>query len=312
MKNKFYYSIHSRGVDTVAVWTVFGSTFTVGEFNLASHAADVNSFNAHVLDLVNAEDALGLARSSRNDTFKWLGSVCSRSLQLMSGSLPKGHSLLGEIKKVYAIPGASMEAGNRRCLDLVGVWGRVNAFRAAQTPPQPPIKVDETVVSAFQSTLGNFALLITDAASKSGQLSDKRTALRDAATRVDQNNKRWYQAWTGHFPKGTAGRNALSLIDTGPSQPKPGQGVFLGVQVLPNLTVKLSLDGARATSFTLLHKGPSSPAFSVLVDGLTLKSYEHITAETGAHQYKLVPHNSAGDGPESVVLSVQVAQQAAA
>ena len=84
MKNKFYYSIHSRGVDTVAVWTVFGPTFTVGEFNLASHAADVNSFNAHVLDLVNAEDALGLARSSRNDTFKWLRNVCSRSLQLMS------------------------------------------------------------------------------------------------------------------------------------------------------------------------------------------------------------------------------------
>lgn len=296
----------------MAVWTVFGPTFTVGEFNLASHAADVNSFNAHVLDLVNAEDALGLARSSRNDTFKWLRSVCSRSLQLMSGSLPKGHALLGEIKKVYAIPGASMEAGNRRCLDLVSVWGQVNAFRATLNPPLAPIKVDDTVVSGFQSTLGNFALLITDTATKSGKLSEKRTALRYAATRVDENNKRWYKAWTGQFPKGTAGRNALSQIDTGPSQPKPGQGVFLGVQVLPNLTVKLSLDGARATSFTLLHKGPTSPAFSVLVDGLVLKSYEHVTSEAGAHQYKLVPHNSAGNGPESVVLTVPVAQQAAA
>ena len=312
MKNKFYYSIHSRGVDTVAVWTVFGLTFTVGEFNLASHAAEVNSFNARVLDVVQAEDALGLVRTSRDDTSVWLRSVCSRALQLISGTLPKGHALGGEVAKVYGIRGASQEAINRRCLDLVGVWAQVNAFRAAQTPPQPPIKVDETVVSGFQSFLGNFALLITEVSTKRGMLSEKNTNLRHAATRVDQNNKRWYKAWQGQFPKGSAARGALNLIDTGPSQRKPGQGVFLGVQVLPNLTVKLFLDGARATSFTLLHKGPSSPAFSVLVDGLTLKMYEHVTSEAGEHQYKLVPHNSAGNGPESVVLTVLVAQQAVA
>ena len=75
---------------------------------------------------------------------------------------------------------------------------------------------------------------------------------------------------------------------------------------------KISLTCNTTTSFTLLHKGPASAVFSVLADGLTMKSFEHATVEAGEHQYKLVPHNSAGDGPESVVLKVQVAQQAAA
>ena len=39
---------------------------------------------------------------------------------------------------------------------------------------------------------------------------------------------------------------------------------------------------------------------------------ERLPALDDKHQYKLVPHNSAGDGAESVVLTVQVAQQAAA
>ena len=312
MTKKFYYVIHSRGVDTVAVWTLFGATFNVGELTLAAHAAEVNSFNGRVLELVQAEDALGMARSNRDETAATLRTVCSRALQLISGSLPQGHALNKEVAKVYGIRGASLEAMNRRCLDLVGVWEQANVFRAAQSPAQPPITVDATVVSGFQSSLGNFALQITQVSTKRGHLSEKMTNLRNAATRVDQNNKRWYRAWQGQFAKGTAAREALNLIDTGPKQSKPGQGVFLEAQALAELVLKLSFDGARATSFTLLHKGPASPAFSVLADGLTLKSFEHATGEAGEHQYKLIPHNSAGDGPESVVLTVQVAQQAVA
>ena len=78
------------------------------------------------------------------------------------------------------------------------------------------------------------------------------------------------------------------------------------------IIVRLSFGAARARTFTLLHKGPTSPAFSVLADGLALKSFEHATGEVGEHQYKVVPLNSAGHGAESVVLKVQVAQQAAA
>jgi hypothetical protein len=50
----------------------------------------------------------------------------------------------------------------------------------------------------------------------------------------------------------------------------------------------------------------------VLADGLTVRTFEHTSVAVGAHHYKVVPHNSAGDGTESVVLEIAIAQENAA
>jgi hypothetical protein len=104
----------------------------------------------------------------------------------------------------------------------------------------------------------------------------------------------------------------LNLIDTGPSQTIPGQGVFLGSEVLGNSSVKLSFDGARGTTFKLLYKGPGDAVFRVLAEGLTGKTFVHEGVAEGGHTYKVIPSNSAGTGAESVPYVVTVAQQAAA
>jgi hypothetical protein len=195
---------------------------------------------------------------------------------------------------------------------LVIAWQAVNTHRSAMAPAQQPLLVGLKSVQELQSDLGNYAQLLKNVSAKEDPLATRREAVGNIAVRVDRNNKRWYKAWLGQFPAGSVPRAALSIIETGSTPAQPGPATFLTVQLLPNLLVRLSFGAARARTFTLLHKGPASPAFSVLADGLTLKSFEHATGEAGEHQYKLVPHNSAGDGAESVVLKVQVAQQAAA
>jgi hypothetical protein len=235
-----------------------------------------------------------------------------RALALIVGSLPPGHALIKDARRIYRLRGQSVERINRRCLDLVAVWQQANTFRAAQNPVQPPLKVDDVDVTTFKSTLGNLAQLITDVSEKQGAVSDKKSKLREVAKRVDRNNKRWYKAWSGQFARGTAGRDALNLIDTGPSQTLPGQAVFLGSEQLPDGSLKLSFDAARATQFKLLHKGPGDANFSVLAEGLTEKTFVQQSVPVGGHTYKVLGSNSAGAGAESLPFLVTVAQQAAA
>ena len=312
MNNKYWYDIHSRGVDTVAVWTGFAATFTVGELTLAAHSADVNLFNSLILEWTQADSALSQARASRDGSGQALKQICVRALRLISGSLKPTDSLIKEVSGVTSVQGESQGAMNEKCLRLVSLWLAVNAHRAALSPAQPPLTVDTTQVGNFQTLVGNHAALNQNVASKRSTLSQKTSALRAVADRVDENNKRWYKAWQGQFAEGSPQRHALSLIQTGSSQTTPGQAVFLAVESLPGQVVRLSFDAARATQFRLWHKGPGDTDFAVLSDGLTVKTFDHAAQPAGGHAYKVVGSNSAGTGTESLLTVVTVAQQLAA
>lgn len=56
---------------------------------------------------------------------------------------------------------------------------------------------------------------------KKSALSKQRAALKTASEKADRNNKRWFDAWSGNFPDGSAELAALSQIDTGPHTPAP-------------------------------------------------------------------------------------------
>ena len=312
MNNRYWYDIHSRGVDTFAVWTAFAPTFVVGELTLVAHSADVNLFNSLILEWSQAQDALNLARSNRDTSATSLGVVCQRALKLISGTLKPTDNLLKEVRSVTGIQGESQGAINEKCLRLASLWMAVNTHRAALTPAQPALTVDTTDVSSFQSMVGNHAMLNQIVATHRTALSQKTTALRVVATRVDTNNKRWYKAWQGQFAAGTAQREALSLINTGSSQSVPGQAEFLGHEILPGQGVRLSFDASRATQFAVSHQGPGESVFAVVASGLTVKSFDHLNQAQGIHTYKVVGANSAGTGAESVALSVSVAQANAA
>ena len=312
IKKEYWFDVHTRGLETIGVWGTYATAFTVGECSLTSHLADVHSLYEYITQREAARMAVGSVRNARNTTATEMRDICTRACKAISGSLPKGHPLHAKVSEVCGVKGRSQDGVQKKARKLVALWTEVNSYRASLSPVLTPLEVGGYTASGFQSSLGNHAQFLQDVETKDSAYGKKKSQLRTLTNRVDANNKRWFKAWQGEFPANSPERAALSQIDTGSSQPQPGKGVFLVVQTLPDLTVKLAFDGPRATSFTLLHKGPGENAFSVLADGLTLKSFTHATGEAGEHQYKLVPHNSAGDGAESVVLTVQVAQQAAA
>jgi len=61
------------------------------------------------------------------------------------------------------------------------------------------------------------------------------------------------------------------------------------------------------TSADVLHKGPGAPAFVKVADDIIEKFYNATGLVAGAHEYKIIPRNSRGDGPESAVSGVSVA-----
>jgi hypothetical protein len=309
---KYWYGVHNRGLDTVAVWNTFAPTFNVGSLTLAQHTTDVSLLHTHLREAVAARDDLECARAGRDTSAAQLQDLCSRACRMVLGTLPRGDTLAHEVRTVYAVRGVSQQAVVERATRLSNVWTLLNAHRASSTPALPPLVVGTMDAGTFQSALGNHGVLLQNVATKMSLFNRKNEQLRDTVTRVDANNKRWYQSWRGHFASGTTEHRALSQIPTKTSKPVPGQAVFLGVETLPGLQVRLSFDAARATSFTLLHKGPADAAFAVLEDELTDGTYVHAAGTPGGHVYKAVGHNSAGDGAESLELVVTVAAAQAA
>jgi hypothetical protein len=305
--------IHERGLETVAIWQQYKPNFTVGTITLSTHTADTALLDEHMMQKISAANAWTLAREARNSAAEEINAICARVCGTVESTLADNDSLIKLVRAVRAVKNRSYEAVGKRANETIDLWKALNTHRAAMTPAQPALLIDEMTVQAFQSTKGNYLQLLANVKSKDVAHDGKLKQLRSTVKRVDRQNKRWFKAWRAHFGAGTTERGALDRVSTeGGSTSLPGQGVFLSHEVLADQRVRFAFGAARATSFTLLHKGPSSPAFSVLADGLSLKSFEHATGEVGEHQYKLVPHNSAGDGTESLVLKVQVAQQAAA
>ena len=309
---KYWYDMHLRGLESVAVWQTHAPLYKFGEVTLGAHGADVNLLNDHLQQCHDGEDALDMARLARDNGVAAIRDLCTRACQAVLGHLPVGDALRGEVSDVRRVASRSQQGVLDKGRKLVSLWQMVNTHRAQMTPAQPALLVGETEAGSFQSSLGNHAQILQDVEHKLAAFNKKKNQLRATATRVDKNNKRWFEAWKGQFARGTPERAALRQISTSPGQTIPGQAAVLVTEQLPGRVVRLAFDAARATQFTLLHRAPGETAFSVLADELTAKTFDHTATVAGAHTYKVIGRNSAGVGAESAAIVVTVAEQVAA
>ena len=313
MEMKTDLQVHERNIETVAIWQQYKPAFTVGTLTLAAHAADATLLDVHILDKISAANQWKMARRARNSAADEINQICSRVCGTVESTLAEEDDMIQLTRAVRAVKKRSFEAVTQRANEAVDLWQAFNTHRAALTPAQPALKVDEVTLQAFQSMKGNYLQLLSNVKSKDIAQDGKATQLRKTVKRVDGQNKRWFKAWRAQFGTGTTEREALGRVSTeGSSTSLPGQGVILAHELLPNQGVRLSINGARGKTFTVLHQGPGEPGYSVLAEGLTEKSFTHTNAPVGTNRYKVVPHNNAGAGAESVPLVVAVAQQQAA
>lgn len=77
-------------------------------------------------------------------------------------------------------------------------------------------------------------------------------------------------------------------------------------------SARLEFGAPHATSFVVFRKGPDDADFKQVADVLLPGVYEAGDLPPGENQFKVMPENSRGRGPESTVSTVVVALAAAA
>ena len=304
--------IFERGLASGAIWNNNAPTFTVGELSLSAYLGQVNLLSTRLYELAQGEDTLHTARMGRDNVAANLLALIPNACRLISSTAAIGDAIADKVQAVYRVKGKAFVDVKQKAEKLVIAWSAVNAHRAALSPVQQPLLVGLKTVQELQSDCGNYAQLLKNVWDKEDPLATKRQQVSNIAALVDQYNKRFYKAWLGNWPAGSPQRAALGIIDTGSAPAIPGPGVFLSHTILPNGTVKLTFGASRAITYVLLHKGPGDTVYTIIAEGIDVRTFEHASPGLGDHHYKMFGRNNQGDGSESAVLAVEVAQQAAA
>lgn len=300
---EYWEPIRDRGNDTNAVWNEFNGGFTVGTLTLADHVADVALFEATVQARDDAEDDYDQAIDAKDGNLATLASLNTRAVSVIRGNLEEGDALLLELQDVSGMPnqgGGKIMARGRK---LSTLWKKVNTARGAGSPPLPSLEVGGAAVAAVDAALSANEPLLKGVAEKLSAWSSARSALKALANRVDKNNKRWYEAWSGNYAPGSAEYEALSQIDTesGDTEP-PGAVTFSVMYDGDNDEFHLDAEAEHASHFRVLRKGPGESDFIERASNAESPIHDPVTLP-GVYEFKLQARNSTADGPVSGVQS---------
>jgi len=62
IKKEYWFDVHMRGLETVAVWGTYAATFKVGEYDVVSHSLDVHSLYEYITQRETAESVVLLVQ----------------------------------------------------------------------------------------------------------------------------------------------------------------------------------------------------------------------------------------------------------
>lgn len=302
---EFWEPTHIRGQQTNGVWVTFSPAFTVGELTLTAHQTDVALLLTHVTERGLAQDAYDDAISARDTNYNLLRDLNKRGPQLIASVLALNDELQREIGDITALDSKGQEAVQERARLLVSLWTRVNARRAAMTPPQPALTVGTMTLAQFQAALTLHATLLQTVADKESELSRKKSQLKTTDARVDRNNKRWYAAWDANFPVGSPENEALALITTEEGTATPA-AQEIATATASGLNAALTYapgGGAHATSLQLVHKvGGVETDFGHAVPVILAGQQVGPFTAGQVVQFKVLASNSAGTVESAVKI----------
>jgi hypothetical protein len=274
---KEYWEItYERGIATNAVWAM-QPNFELRNLTRFQHTQNVDSLAARAQTRATAEAALSNNYGQRDDLFEKLADLIIRVPGAIEGQLTADDDLHGQLDAIYAIdPSNNFSAALRRARLVAPLWSDFNAQLAAQTPPKPAFTLqyqkpgsDDMAVAIGQA---EFVTLVSDCeaalntvAGQQRTVTNAKSALRSLESRVDRDNKRWYQAWTAQFPAGTPeGDAALSQIPTEQGTQEPNALEIASLEVHADRTVTVNYPdngGEHATTLELLTKLPGEDDF---------------------------------------------------
>jgi len=109
------------------------------------------------------------------------------------------------------------------------------------------------------------------------------------------------------FPDGTTEREVIDAIPMEPAQQPPDQAVISAATSPAAGAVHLAFSAPGGTTFDVLHKGPGDADFTIVANDTIEREYDATGLAAGSHDYKVIPRNSRGPGPESAVSTIVVA-----
>ena len=303
--SEYWEPIRDRGNDTCAVWNQFNLDFLVGTLDIATHLTDVQAIEPLVQARDDAEDLYDQAVDARDANWKVLHDLNVNAVRVIRGNLDPDDMLMLELDD---ISGMSNEGSGRICArsrKLSTLWKKVNTMRAALTPPLDPVSVGAALVATVDTALTANEPLLKSVSDKLASWNSARRVLRALADKVDRNNKRWYDAWSGNYPEGTPERDALSQIDTGSNPVALPGDVDFTVMYGPGAELHIDATTEHATHFRELRKGPGEDAFIERAANSESPIHDPVTLP-GQYKVQLQARNSSGDGPVSAEKSVTV------
>lgn len=110
----------------------------------------------------------------------------------------------------------------------------------------------------------------------------------------------------GQFLDGTPEREVIDAIPTAPAQQPPAKAVITSATSPAAGQAALVYEAERGTSFDVFRKGPGDADFIKVGDDLIVKTLTLTGLVAGNHEFKVLPRNSRGTGPESDVSLVSV------
>jgi len=168
-------------------------------------------------------------------------------------------------------------------------------------------------LSAFSSSLAGALALKGTHGTKLTAWRKSAAARNNKARGVNTESVAWYADATRKCKAGTTEGDLIRSTVPVTTRPTPavGQAVISNVMV-SGQDVHFDFTAPHGTRFTVYHKAPGSPVFLVVVTETREKSITLHDLAEGEHQFKVVGINSDGEGPESAVTTVQVAEEAVA
>lgn len=252
--SEYWEDYYHRAQQSLGVWGTFAPALTVGEITLANHSVAVADLQIKANERDVHQDVVDMARSARTSNLAFMEELCVRFPRKLEGDLPPTHVLHAEISDLRAIIPDSMDSITARSRRTISLWNLYNTQRAAAQPALPAYVVGGLTVALLETALTDQHTLLQNIENERGKLTQKRQALRALAGEVDDNNKRWYAAWEGEFPVGSAERAALSQIDTGNQTPLPYPLEINTIVALAGGAAQITYvpgGGGHATSFVL-------------------------------------------------------------
>lgn len=95
----------------------------------------------------------------------------------------------------------------------------------------------------------------------------------------------------------------INSIPSGPAAQDPGQAVIT-VTTGASGEVIIAVEALHGTTYTYLEQGPTATDFSVVAADRVEKTLTLTGRAPGQYSYKVIAHNSRGDGPESEVTGI--------